>query len=96
MDFFCKVPWINVLFPEEVVLKVRSRFRNDGAKRYEDVESGLNRMTVAKFEDIVSSSNLKISYRHYECIRGINSLGKVPLLREFFINQVTTILSKTM
>jgi ubiquinone/menaquinone biosynthesis C-methylase UbiE len=94
MHFFCKVPWMNVLFPEEVVMKVRSHFRNDGAKRYEDVESGLNRMTIAKFESIVSSCNLKITYRNYECIKEVNWLAKVPLLREFFIKNVTAILSK--
>lgn len=95
MHFFCKVPWVNVIFPEDVVMKVRGHFRSDGAKRYEDVESGLNRMTIAKFEQIVSSSNLKIAYRNYECIKGIDLLGKLPLLREFFINHVTAILSKT-
>lgn len=94
MHFFCKVPWINVLFPEEVVMKVRSNFRNDGAKKYEDVESGLNRMTVAKFESIVSSCNLKITYKNYECIKRVNWLAKVPLIREFFINHITSILSK--
>jgi hypothetical protein len=94
MHFFCKVPWINVLFPEEVVMKVRSHFRSDGAKRYVDVESGLNRMTIAKFESIVYSSNLKITYRKYECIKNVNWLAKVPTLREFFINRVTVILSK--
>lgn len=92
MHIFCKIPWINVLFSEEVVMKVRSNFRSDGAKRYE--ESGLNKMTIAKFESIVSSSRLKITYRNYECIKGVNWLAKVPLLREFFINSVTAILSK--
>jgi SAM-dependent methyltransferase len=95
MQFFCKAPWVNVFFPEDVVMKVRGRFRNDGAEKYEDVESGLNKMTIAKFEQIVSSSNLKIAYRNYECTKGISLLGKLPLLREFFINHVTAILSRT-
>jgi SAM-dependent methyltransferase len=94
MNFFCKIPWINVLFPESAVMKVRSRYRHDGAKRYEDVESGLNRMTVSKFERIVSSSNLKFVQKNYECIKGINMLAKLPLLREFFINHVTAVLAK--
>lgn len=94
MNFFCKVPWINVLFSEEVVMKARSHFRSDGAKRYEDVESGLNKMTIAKFESIVSSCNLKVTDRKYECVKGINWVSKVPLLREFFINHVTVILSR--
>jgi SAM-dependent methyltransferase len=94
MQFFCKVPWVNVLFPEEIVMKVRSSFRRDSAMRYEDVESGLNRMTIAKFERIVSSSKLRIAYKNYDCIKGINFLGKLPLLREFFVNHVTAVLSK--
>jgi ubiquinone/menaquinone biosynthesis C-methylase UbiE len=94
MNFFCKVPWMNILFPEETVMKVRGRFRNDGAKRYEDVESGLNKMTVSKFEHIVSLANLEISYRNFECVKRLNLLSYIPFLRELFINLVTVILSK--
>lgn len=94
MHFFCKIPWVNVLFPEKVVMKARGHFRSDGAKRYEDVESGLNKMTIAKFEHIISSCNLKLTYKNYECIKGLNSLAKLPLLREFFINHVTATLTK--
>ena len=93
MHFFCKVPWINILLPEKIVMKVRGHFRSDGANRYEDVESGLNRMTITKFESIVSSCNLTTTYRHYECVKGVNCLEKLPLLREFFSNHVTVILS---
>ncbi len=94
MHFFCKVPWVNVLFPEDVVMKARSHFRSDGAKRYEDVESGLNKMTIAKFESIVSLCNWKFTDKKYECVKGIKWVSKVPLLREFFINRVTAILSR--
>jgi len=94
MQFFCKVPWLNLLFSEKTVMKVRSHFKSDGATRYEDVESGLNKMTVSKFESIVSSCNLKVTHRNYECVKGMNGLSNLPLLREFFINNVTVILSK--
>ena len=93
MHFFCKVPWINVLFSEKTVMKARSHFRSDGARKYEEVESGLNRMTVAKFESILSSRKLRVVYRKYDCVRQINVLSKVPLLREFFVNHVTAILA---
>ena len=93
MHYFCKVPWINVLFSEEAVMKVRGRFRSDGAIKYEDVESGLNKMTIAKFEHIIKSGNLKIEYKNYKCVKGINLLSKVPYLREYFINHVSVILS---
>ena len=94
MHFFCKVPWINVLFSEKTVMKVRNRFRSDGATKYEEVESGLNKMTITKFERIIMSSNLKIEFKHYRCIKGINLLSKIPFLKEFFINHVTVILTK--
>jgi SAM-dependent methyltransferase len=95
MQFFCKVPWVNVLFPEEVVMNVRNRFRGDGAKQYQDVESGLNRMTVRKFESIVSSCNLKIRSCNYECVKGLDGLARLPLLREFFINHISAVLCRS-
>ena len=94
MHFFCKIPWVNILFPEKAVMKTRSHFRNDGATKYEDVESGLNKMTIKKFESIVSSCNLEISNKKYTCVKKLNFLAKIPLLRELFINHVTVILSQ--
>jgi SAM-dependent methyltransferase len=94
MHFFSKLPWVNVFFSEETVMQVRSRFRSDGAKRYEEVESGLNRMTLAKFERIVAACGLRMTLRKYECVKRLNWLASVPLLREFFVNQVTVALSK--
>lgn len=86
MHFFCKVPWINILFPEATVMKVRQAYRDDGAQRYEDVESGLNKMSVAKFERIVEASNLRIEFKNYRCVKRLDILARVPLMREFFIN----------
>jgi ubiquinone/menaquinone biosynthesis C-methylase UbiE len=94
MHFFCKVPWVNVLFSEEVIMKARGHFRSDGATRYEEVESGLNKMTIAKFESIVASCGLEVRDRKYECVRGVDWIAKVPLLREFFINHVSATLSR--
>ena len=93
MHFFCKVPWLNLLFTERTVMAVRARFRDDGAKRYEDCESGLNKMSVAKFERLVAACGLKVEYRRYDCIKGLDFLGKLPLLRELFINHVTATLA---
>ena len=96
MHFFCKIPWVNVFFPEKTVMAVRNRFRDDGATRYEQVESGLNKMTVKKFNQIINSSNLKIDYKKYRCIKGLDFLSHIPFLREFFINHVTVKLIKAM
>jgi 2-polyprenyl-3-methyl-5-hydroxy-6-metoxy-1,4-benzoquinol methylase len=60
MNDFIRIPWINLLFSEKVVLKVRQRYRDDGAKRYEDVIGGLNRMSVARFKRIILNSGMEV------------------------------------
>src|SRR6185295_9848751 len=93
MQFFTRVPWVNLLFSERTVMNVRGRFRNDGAKRYQDVEAGLNQMSVSKFERILREQGLVPVYRKYECVKGMNVLAHAPLLRELLINHVTALLS---
>ena len=94
MHFFTRVPWVNVVFSEKTVLAVRARYRDDAAKRYEDVESGLNRMTVRKFEGIIARSGLEIERLRYRCVRKLDFLQNLPGLREFFINNVSCVLVK--
>jgi SAM-dependent methyltransferase len=94
MHFFCKVPWLNLLFSEETIIKVRSRFRSDKATKYKDVEGGLNKMSVSRFERIIASSGLRVRYRKYSCVKQINFLASIPLLRELFINHISVSLVK--
>jgi SAM-dependent methyltransferase len=93
MHYFCKIPWLNLLFSERAVMAVRSRFRADGAIHYEDCESGLNKMSVAKFERIIAASGLIVKNYSYDCIKGLDFLGKLPILRELFINHISATLS---
>jgi hypothetical protein len=90
MQFFCKIPRINIFFPESIVMGVRSLFRNDGSITYE--ESGLNKMSVHKFEKILSQCGFKIEYKKYSCVKGINFLSNIPFLRELFINRIDVML----
>jgi SAM-dependent methyltransferase len=94
MGFLFKLPWAHLFFSERAVMGVRSRFKSDGAKRYEDVEGGLNKMTIARFEDIIASLGMVIKYKRYDCLKKLNILGKFPLVRELFINRVSCVLTK--
>jgi len=92
MQFFTPVPWVNLLFPESAVMKVRSRYIHDGAARYEEVEGGLNRMSVGKFERLIKQCGLEVANRRYECVKGIDLLARLPLAREMFVNHVSCVL----
>jgi SAM-dependent methyltransferase len=94
MQFFTRVPWVNLLFAERTVMRVRARYRDDGATRYEEVEGGLNRMTVAKFERLVARSGLVVRSRRYAGVRGLDALGRLPVVRELFVNMITCVLAK--
>jgi SAM-dependent methyltransferase len=94
MQFLTKMPWVNIIFPEKTVMNVRAYFRDDGATRYEEVKSGLNKMSIAKFERLVAHTGLKVFYRRYQCLKRLDFLAGIPLVRELFINRVSCVLGK--
>lgn len=57
---FSVFPWAHLLFTESALLRWRSRFRNDGARRFHEVQGGLNRMRIRRFERLVSRSPLRL------------------------------------
>jgi SAM-dependent methyltransferase len=96
MDNFCRVPYVNVLFSEKTVMAVRSRFKDDGATRYEDILSGLNKMTLAKFEQIIRESGHAIEHQNFFATKNLPFVKRIPFLREFLVSAVTCILVKTV
>jgi ubiquinone/menaquinone biosynthesis C-methylase UbiE len=82
MNLFCHIPWLQLWFSEKTVMTVRSRYRQDGAKHYEEVEGGLNKMSLRKFERLISASGLKTERLKYVGVKKINFLTKIPVLRE--------------
>ena len=86
MNFFCRIPWMNVLWSEKTLLRVRSRYRNDGARRLEEVDGGLNRMTVGKFGRIIRASGMDIHWVKLYPTKGLPLVHKIPVVREFLVS----------
>lgn len=93
-DAYSRLPWVNILFSEATVMKVRSRFRNDGARRYEEAQGGLNRMSIAKFGRIIRGSNLEVEFFKVYIAKGLPLLDRIPVTRELFASAAAAILRK--
>ena len=95
LTFMGVPPWSHVLFKEETILAMRARYRSDGARRFEDVEGGLNRMTIARFERLVKASGFQVDDLHLIPIRGTKFLGRNRWGRELFTSIVRASLIKS-
>ncbi|MEZ5856749.1 MAG: class I SAM-dependent methyltransferase [Hyphomicrobiaceae bacterium] len=91
--FFSVFPWSHLIFSEQALLRWRQRYRPDRPKRLSDVEGGLNRMTIARFERMVSASGLKVASFDPVPIRRLRWLHS-RLTREFTTAIVRVILVK--
>lgn len=94
MYFMIKYPWAHVLFSEATILRVRQLYRNDNARYYEEVEGGLNRMTIRRFKEHILRSGFYFERLDMTPVKGMTYLTKIPLLREYFTTHVTAILAK--
>lgn len=79
---FSVFPWAHLIFSEKALLRWRSTFKTDGAKRFGEVAGGLNQMTVAKFEGIITGSPLKAASLELIPIRKLRPFHN-RLTREF-------------
>ena len=92
MFYFTRLPWIQLLFSERVVMAIRANYRSDGARTYS--ECGLAKMTVAKFERITAHLGTRMEFCRCDCVHQLNFMAQIPILRELFINRVSCILSR--
>jgi len=103
---FTRVPWVHLLFPESVVLKVRRECFRPGqdAKAYEDIVGHLNRITTAKFRAYATQAGFVIRYWRLNpekdqkwggVFRPFNSaLNATPVLRELGALTLLAVLDK--
>lgn len=94
MQHITPLPWLNILFPESAVMTVRSRYCHDGARRYEEVESGLNKMSLRKFERLTDRPDMAVTSRRYTAVKSLNVLTRIPVVRELMTNRVTVVIRK--
>lgn len=57
---FSIFPWAHLVFTERALIRWRSGFKTDGARRFCEVDGGLNGMTVRRFEALVHESGLRV------------------------------------
>ena len=88
---FFGIPWVNLLFREKTVMRVRGSYR-PYARSYEDC--GLNRMSLQKFEALLSASPLVIDYIKFHGAKGQNWVNGIPLVRELLVMEVTCLLTR--
>src|SRR5262249_55871556 len=91
MHFFTRLPWVNLLFPERAVFRVRRLYREDDATTY---LPGINKMSIRRFEAIIRNSGLIVERLRYHTIWRLPVLQRIPILRELFINHVACVLKK--
>jgi SAM-dependent methyltransferase len=97
IPFMTRLPWAHLLFPERVIMAERRRFRPlEDAERFEDIRGGLNKMTLARFEEIMSRTGLQPRYfatnvSDNPAVRAMKLLQAVPPLREYFTANIYSI-----
>lgn len=58
---FSVFPWAHLIFTEASLMRWRSEFKSDGARKFHEVDGGLNQMTLRRFREIVRNSPLEFS-----------------------------------
>jgi SAM-dependent methyltransferase len=97
VQFMTKLPWSHLLFPEEVILRERKRFRPDEDPTcFEEIRGGLNRMTLGRFQGIMAETGLEPTYfevnrNDRKIARVLDALSRVPGLKEYFAFSVHTV-----
>ncbi len=79
---FSVFPWAHLVFSEQALIRWRSTFKTDGAKRFSEVEGGLNQMSIRRFERLVAESPLSLAALDLVPIRKLAPLHN-RLTREF-------------
>jgi SAM-dependent methyltransferase len=84
---FSVFPWSHLIFTERALIRWRSDFKTDGARRFGEVEGGLNQMTVRRFRRLVAETGFRAERFETVPIRKLQRLAH-PLLEEWVTSTV--------
>jgi SAM-dependent methyltransferase len=59
MGYFCRLPWVHLLFSERTIMDVRRVFRRGPELTYGEI--GLSRMSLSQFEPIIAGWGLRLN-----------------------------------
>jgi SAM-dependent methyltransferase len=79
---FSVFPWSHLVFTESALIRWRSDFKTDGARKFVEVEGGLNQMTIRRFERLIRESEFRFSSFEPVPIRKLRALSN-RMTREF-------------
>jgi SAM-dependent methyltransferase len=79
--------WAHLLLTEKSLMTWRSKYKQDGARRFQEIAGGLNQMSIRKFESLLASSPLKFETFQAVPIRAVRRIH-CGLTREFFTSVV--------
>jgi SAM-dependent methyltransferase len=78
--FYSVFPWSHLLFSERALTCWRAQYKTDGASSFH--QSGLNKMTIARFRQLVEQSKLRFTWLEVVPIRRLRRLHN-RFTREF-------------
>lgn len=90
---FSMFPWAHLIFTEKALVRWRNQFYHDGATRFHEVAGGLNKFSIAKFENIFNLSGFLIEDLNCKPIKGQKWLQRI-VGREFVTSTVQVRLKK--
>jgi len=97
ITYMTRLPWAHLIFPEDVILRERKRYLPDeDPARFEDVSGGLNKMTLARFGEVMAASGLHPRYFTVNChdhpvVKVVDAARRIPGLEEYFTLSVHSI-----
>ncbi len=93
LEYLTRLPWIQLWCPEPLVMAWRSRHRTDGAKRYQEVEGGLNQMSLRKCDKLLIETGFRITSSRTVPIKGFAWPLRFGFGRELWTARADYILS---